>query len=209
MVLTNEAKFNGHTSLQGASAFLIKTRDGRTLAATARHLLGPNGGVEPEISVSQLNSAIRNWRIHPRTLPDDFVEADGVGAAGLDDPRLDWLLLTIKPSKHELPATPLTLSSRPVEVGETVYLVGCPYVEADCKQNVYTGKITARQGNLFRYDIDPPVDIRGFSGAPILDQKGHVVGVMTVWFEPKLKGEKFLEAGGEDAASVHSFLEKP
>jgi hypothetical protein len=47
LVLTNRAEFNGHTPLQGASAFLIKTLDGRTLAATAKHLIGANGGVEP------------------------------------------------------------------------------------------------------------------------------------------------------------------
>src|SRR5262245_52243322 len=52
LVLTNRAEFQGSTPLHGASAFLIKTQDGRTLAATAKHLLGQNGGVEPEVSVA-------------------------------------------------------------------------------------------------------------------------------------------------------------
>jgi len=29
-----------------------------------------------------------------------------------------------------------------------------------------------------------------------------VVGVMTVWFDPKMEGEDSLEAGGEDAAAA-------
>jgi hypothetical protein len=31
---------------------------------------------------------------------------------------------------------------------------------------------------------------------------------MTVWFEPKMRGEQFLEAGGEDAASVYQLIER-
>ena len=88
-----------------------------------------------------------------------------------------------------------------------VYLIGCPYVEATCKQNVYVGKVTMRAQDRFRYDIDPPVDLRGFSGAPVIDRNGHVVGVTTVWFKPKMQGEKYLEAGGEDAASVYPLIE--
>ena len=55
----------------------------------------------------------------------------------------------------------------------------------------------------------PPVDIRGFSGAPIIDEKGYVVGVMTVWFDPKVSGDNFLEAGGEDIASIYDLVQRP
>jgi len=71
------------------------------------------------------------------------------------------------------------------------------------------GVITKRAaGDRFRYDIDSPVDIRGFSGAPIIDEKGYVVGVMTVWFDPKMSGDNFLEAGGEDIASIYGLLHR-
>ena len=130
------------------------------------HLLGPHGGVEPEISVSGLNGAIRTWRIYPRTLPSELVYAEKLGADGLDDSSLDWLILTIDKPKTSLPAAALHLRPRPVQIGETVYLIGCPYSEQGCKQNVYVGRITSRSGDRFRYDIDPPVDLRGFSGAP-------------------------------------------
>ncbi len=210
LVLTNDAEFNGHTPLRGASAFLVKTRDGRTLAATAKHLIGANGGVQPEIPIAGLNGVIRTWRMYPRTLPDQFVAAEKIGAEGLDNDDLDWLILSLKGTTGKaLPATPLHLRPQPVHVGETVYLVGCPYVEERCKQNVYSGKVTTRSESRFRYDIDPPVDIRGFSGAPVVDRNGHVVGVMTVWFEPKMQGGRFLEAGGEDASSVYGLIESP
>ncbi len=49
IVLTNHAEFHGHTPLDGASGFLIRTEDDRVFAATARHLIGLEGGVEPGI----------------------------------------------------------------------------------------------------------------------------------------------------------------
>jgi S1-C subfamily serine protease len=207
LVLTNHAEFKGHTGLEGASAFLIRSGDGRTLAATARHLIGENGGVEPEIPVAALDGVIHSWRMYPRTLPDQFVMADKL-VAGLADEDLDWLILAIKKTSKPLPATPLRLRPSPVQVGDKVYVVGCPYEEEDCKQNVYVGKVTARSGNLFRYDLSPPENIRGFSGAPVLDQNGHVAGVMTVWFKPRMQGENYLEAGGEDAAAVYDLVEE-
>lgn len=207
IVLTNDAEFNGHSPLLGASSFLIRTGDGQVLAATAAHLIGSAGGVEPEIPVDQLTSRIRSWKIYPRTMPDDFVEATSLAVRGLGQENLDWLILSIEDSDR-LPAYPLKLRKDPVRVGEAVYLIGCPYVEQNCKQNVYAGTVTERAfGDRFRYDLDPPVDMRGFSGAPIVDHKGYLVGVMTVWFDPKMSGEKFLEAGGENVASVYDLLE--
>lgn len=122
--------------------------------------------------------------------------------------------LGIEPAAHligsagQLPVHPLRLRKEPVRVGEPVFLIGCPYIELNCRQNVYTGVVTERAfGDRFRYDLDPPVDLRGFSGAPVIDIKGYVVGVMTVWFDPKTSGEKYLEAGGEDIASIHDLLQ--
>lgn len=206
IVLTNYAEFKGHSSLQGASSFLINTEDDSVFAATAAHLIGSAGGVVPDIPINQLNQKILSWYMFPRTMPDDYVEIDSLGLNGLDDNDHDWLILSIKNSDH-LPASPLKLRREPVRVGETVYLIGCPYIEQDCKQNVYTGVITERAfGNSFRYNIDPPVDLRGFSGSPIIDEKGYVVGIVSVWFDPRMSGENYLEAGGEDIKFIYDLL---
>lgn len=206
MVLTNYAEFEGHTELDAASGFLIRTPEDEVIAATAKHLVGYNGGVEPTLPVTKLNERLRMWRMFPRTKPDDFVEITGLAAGGLDQEGLDWLLLTIEPT-DPLPAYPLRARKQPVEIGETVYLIGCPYSEPDCQQNVYTGVVTGRDyDDRFRYDLKPAVDLRGFSGAPIIDKNGHLVGVMTVWFDPKMSGDQYLEGGGEDLTFVYQAL---
>jgi len=97
IVLTNDAKFKGHTPLQGASSFLIKASDGRVFAVTARHLLGPDGGVSPAVEVGQFNKVLTSWKMAPRTLEDLSVEVDKLVAYGKEKED-DWLLFSIKPS---------------------------------------------------------------------------------------------------------------
>ena len=208
IVLTNRATFRGSSDLDGASAFLIQSPDSRVLAATAKHLIGPNGGVEPRIPLSGLNNAIISWVLAPRTHPQRKVELGSLAISDTDERSHDWLLLTVKNSTN-LPAQPVKVREKPVSTGETVFLVGVAYADQDVSQNVYRGKVTERRGDKFRYTIDPPVDIRGFSGAPILDSDGMAVGVMTVWFEPKMQGEKYLEAGGEDIATALHLMRSP
>lgn len=209
LVLTNDATFRGHSALRGASSFLVRNSSGRIMAATALHLLGEMGGVEPTVPSAGLDSDLASWKMYPRTKPDTFVTVTGLASSKNPRENMDWLLLAIPRGTASLPASPLTLRSTPVQVGEEVFLAGVPYAEPDRAQNIYHGKVTARAfGDRFRFDIDPPVDIRGFSGAPVLDRNGRVVGVMTIWFEPKMQGEKWLEAGGEDAATVFKEAEE-
>jgi len=114
----------------------------------------------------------------------------------------DWLLLRLTDSKGKLPAAPLTVRLKPAEVGETVYLVGVPYSDPDSSQNVYKGVVTGRPGkHYFTYEFSPPVHIAGFSGAPIVDVNGQLLG-HGVSRESELKQKDGLEIefGGEDAA---------
>jgi len=206
-VLTNEAKFKGSTALEGASAFLVQARSGKVFAATARHLLGENGGVEPAVPRSKLDGLLEKWTLFPRTARTQIVEVAPFPMSLPEKSQDDWLLLSVKNTAAELPATPLKLRRKPVAIGERVHLIGVAYAEPTVRQKVYTGKVTQRgYGTSFRYDIDPPVNIQGFSGAPIVDDAGYVVGVMTVWFKAKMQGEKYLEAGGEDTAVIFNEL---
>lgn len=196
LVLTNRADFRGHTPLEGASGFLVKQGDGRILAATAAHLLGEAGGVEPEIPPDRLGGVIDSWRMYPRTMPETYVEinAPEVGWKGANRP--DWLLFSIRRGDL-LPSLPLNPRTQPIEAGDSVYLIGCPYSEPDCMQNVYAGVVTLRErgSNIFHFTVDPSVTLSGFSGAPILDSRGYLAGMATHLVEST--GTQ-LEAGGED-----------
>lgn len=208
IVLTNQAEFHGSSPLQGASAFLIKAPEGRILGATARHLLGVNGGVEPTIKPEDLNNALTSWYLFPRTKPDSVALVTGLGAPSSQEKRYDWLILELEHSHGELPAMPLELRSSPVTIGEEVYLVGVPYSDTHHSQNIYRGKVATRDdaNRRFTYTLDPPVDVRGFSGAPVVDRQGRVLGVFTVWFDPKSIGDLNVEGGAEAPSAVLEVL---
>ena len=178
ILLTNDGQFRGHTPMEGASSFLVKAEDGRTFAVTAKHLLGDDGGVSPGLDPTRFNEVLTSWRMHPRTVEDLSVEVDKLVAHGKGDE--DWILFSLK-KKANLPSRPLRVRGNRVEVGETVYMIGCPYEEEDCKQNVYLGKVASRYYAQFTFTFAPPVDLSGFSGAPIVDANGHLVGIATGW----------------------------
>ncbi len=209
MVLTNSAHFRGHTALNGASAFLLRAPNGEIFGATALHLLGENGGVEPTITSDRLNDVLEEWLLFPRTKSDETVHVEGLGP--MPKPTIkqhaDWLILRI--DQKNIPAQILPLQARktPVEIGETVFLIGVSYAEPKVAQKVYTGKVTERApGGRFRFDIEPHVDIRGFSGAPVVDRNGFAVGVTSIWFSPKMDGELYMESGAEDASTIVHVL---
>lgn len=205
LVLTNDVRFRDGREMPGASSFLVKA-EGETLLATALHLVGPAGGVEPAVPLSQLDSKLSIWAAFVRTRPRPYVIGRRIAMTAVDDGRAnDWLLLHLDPAER-LPATPLTLRTTPVKVGEEVWLVGCEYRDQACKQTTIRGRVSGRMGSKFRYDLEHPVILAGFSGAPVLDARGLVVGLMSVWFDTYDIGEQQLEAGGADASSVLSLI---
>lgn len=204
MVLTNFATFDGHSSLRGASAFLLRAPDDTVLLATAAHLMGTAGGVEPSLwtemaSPELFDAVLRTWVAHPRTQPEVQVVA-----AGLADPFVgdDWLLSRVEeptPASVEV----LRLATTPAKVGDPVFLVGCPYAERDCRQNVYAGRVLRAEGTWLRYTLDPPVEVSGFSGGPILNARGEVVGVFSMREPPVELGDGRDLEGGADTGLVH------
>ncbi len=198
IVLTNDATFRRSTPLIGASAFLVRDAKGRVLGVTARHLLGRAGGVKPAVSVRALDDELDSWKLHPRAQDRPSVLLDRPLAA-----RFDMVCLTLKPQEEELPGFPLRPRTRPVEAGDKIYLLGCPYREGGCRQNVYPGRVTRRErGPLFRFTLETPIEVRGFSGAPVIDENGQAAGVLTAGGGAVADDGKSAEAGAQDITAL-------
>jgi S1-C subfamily serine protease len=138
-------------------------------------------GINPEIKPHKLDKKLVKWLLYPRNpiqAATDTIEVDAknINYAQLEEDIL--LLNVVKNSSNVLPLLPAT---KPLAKGEKAYLIGCPYFQEDCKQNVYelTYKGYQRRGMWLNFDLSQELAISGFSGAPIVNGQGKVVGVLS------------------------------
>ena len=180
LVLSHDAEFRGHSPLSGASAFLVELPDKTIVAVTAKHLLGRDGGVEPTLRADEINDATVNWQLHTRANLTNTISVTGLyGSANYYRSFDDSILLEVDESQSALPTTPLKLRFKPLERDEKIYVVGVRYDNPKEQQEAFQGRVRSASYGLIEASLETPVNLQGFSGAPILDSAGHVVGVVT------------------------------
>jgi S1-C subfamily serine protease len=178
LVLTHQAHFQNRSSLEGASAFLMELRNGSIVAVTANHLLGSAGGVEPRLPVTEVDRSLIEWKLFPRAHPNDSIIVKGVYGPA-EAYSGDSLLLRVVTNNIASVAKPLKLRLSPVTEGEAIFIAGVRYADPAQRQEVYKGTVSSADDELITVDLKAPVDMSGFSGAPLLDSAGHVIGVVT------------------------------
>ena len=179
VLLTNSAKFTGNRTLEGASGFLIK-HNNAIFAVTARHLLGDAGGVEPEVLIGQLDKNLIEWQMSPRIVTDAARETVKLNAKNLDFANSTKDLVLLKVASETFDLAVLKPNFNLPTINETLYLIGCPYSERQCKQNSYKVNFVAydyKESQLIG-TIDHDVDLSGFSGAPLVNGGGEAIGVL-------------------------------
>ncbi len=208
LVLTHDSEFRGHSALQGASAFLVELPSKRVIAATAKHLLGADGGVTPTLRVAEVDKAIVNWKLHPRDQPDSSVAVTGLfGSADFYGTFQDWLLLDVDNNNTaKYPAVPLKFRQELPHSGETVYIVGARYENDKQTQEVLTGKITNPADGIIEGTLAIPANLEGFSGAPVVDAQGHVVGVLTGTRSNADKDGRYATFAGHGVEEIQRLL---
>ena len=177
ILLTNEATFTNDRILMGASAFLIRYQDS-VYAVTAKHLIGPDGGVEPAVALNSLSKELLSWSMYPRVPVHPATDTVSVSAAQLNYSASNSDALLLRTVGFHTGILPLEPDFKNPTVGDTLFLVGCPYDEADCTQNLY--KVVFREvvDGLLVSEIFSTVELSGFSGAPVVNRNGGVVGIL-------------------------------
>jgi hypothetical protein len=203
--LANAAEFKGHTHMKAGNTFFINTRSGGVVAGTARHLLGSAGGVEPALKLSEFDSNLKQWRVTARGSANS---ARIVGLHGSHEnyPVLfDWVLFKVAPEDiAKLPAEPLSPRLNLVEEDEVVYLVGAGV--AGSKQEIHRAKVVEADVMSINAKLDKPIDLTGFSGAPVIDANGSLIGVLTSSRSVADKNGRFKTFVAESVIEVKNLL---
>ncbi|MEO6719588.1 MAG: trypsin-like peptidase domain-containing protein [Ferruginibacter sp.] len=190
ILLTNLALFKDHKDeMIGASAFLINYKN-KVFAVTAKHVLGEAMGVEPEIKVGDLKKFLISWKMFPRVKINPRLDTVIIGASTLnyDSLNKDILLLEVTNTKFNI--LPLNPNFNLPTKGDNLYIIGCPYSQEKCKENVYEIFYDSydEETSMLNFIIKSKFDLSGFSGAPIVDKEGKVVSILTSgWEERKIK----------------------
>ena len=175
VLLANGATFADGQHLDGASAFLVQVGP-RQYALTANHLLGADGGLEPTKKRSQVNNELVSWKLFARQRATDTVRLDKLLNAE-DADASDALAFSIQGKKSRYHA--LTPRYSAPAKGEEVYLIGCPYAEADCTQNRYPVRVEDTSETEYLLAQDESPQLSGFSGCPVVDKQGRVLGLLS------------------------------
>lgn len=169
IVLGNDAHLKSGTTLQGGSAFLMRLPDDTIVAATARHVMDG-------VNLGRFASEVQAWSLVSPGGAHEKVELKKLAISPDAAESLDCLLMTVQRGGG-YPAEILKARTTPAEEGETLYLATLAS-DGHAAQTIYKGVVRERLDRAhFTYEISGTVDTQGFSGAPILDAWGNVVGM--------------------------------
>jgi hypothetical protein len=175
----NDPKFN---QAKFSCAFLL-TYKNDTFAITAKHLLKIIK--TSKMKAVSLENEVKNWSFYPLNNPSETIVADKLlneNKAELLESKStfdkDWLVFSIKENNAKI--TPLQLRTSPLMLGEKLYVVGWTRTMEEGKQRVYEFEYHKTVGNrILLKEIIVPEKFGGLSGAPLVDEKGLVVGIVS------------------------------
>ena len=136
----------------------------------------------------QLRATLASWSMGvgagktPRAV---FTQLHG-GSAG--DPKSEAVMLDAAPPLtpySPLPAAPLRVRALPFQKDMKIFVVGTLPIHPGEKQSVYTGKLhgTLDAQRSLDLEMDAPINPDALVGSPVLDEGGHLTGVVNGTFD--------------------------
>ncbi|TCC93772.1 serine protease [Pedobacter frigiditerrae] len=154
-----------------------------TLAITAKHLL--NIIKSDHMKAVSLESSIKSWSLYPLTKKDEFIITDKL----LNENKSELLadkstyindLLVFSIKQNHSKVKPLEIRTTVLVEGEKLYAVGWTRKMESGEQRVYEFEFYKISGNrILLKDVIVPELFGGLSGAPVVDENGKVVGIVS------------------------------
>ncbi len=199
ILLTNTYQLNESYGF-GASSFLIKAKDD-TLLCTAKHLLGDAMGINPEIKTDLFNSSLQSWKAYPRlnALSNDTITGTKLINEVVNDVDIIIQDCSLGTQNDIMVLTPRLSKAKS---GEKFEVIGCEYSDSDCYQNKFNATMHSYEDGKIFMKAEDKFNPNGFSGAPVIDSHGFVIGVLSGGGE--YEGNLYLSI--EPLSKIESYL---
>lgn len=189
--------------------FLLQ-HNNETYAVTAKHLLKI---IKPDkMKTLTFENNIKSWSLYPLENKSEIVICDKLlnenkseNLEAKSTYENDWLLFSIKENNSKI--KPLQIRTIPLITGEKLYVVGWTRKIESGKQRVYEFEYYKTINNrILLKDIIVPEQFGGLSGAPVVDEKGMLVGIVSNGtIDPETDKKYFSPCS---ATTLLPFLEK-
>jgi Trypsin-like peptidase domain len=179
ILLTNDYAFNKKQKGDGASAFLLDF-NGDTMVCTAKHLLGDDMGISPEVPTSSFDKELKYWKIFARNnkLNKDTLNIKNISTVNIPGEK-DILLMDLVSKKTSIQPLKPYMDVTPLKKGQKLQIIGCEYMDSDCHQKIYEAVYLTQQDGWLIVKPKTKFEAMGFSGAPVIDENGLVVGILS------------------------------
>jgi hypothetical protein len=184
----------------GASSFLIKAKED-TLLCTAKHLLGDAMGIRPEIKTDSFNMNFKYWKAYPRqnNLSNDTIKGTRLINETVNDIDIIIQDCILGANNNIVVLNPRFTKAK---FGEKFEIIGCEYSDFDCYQRQFNATMNYYEGGQIVMKSENNFDAVGFSGAPVIDSNGRVIGVLSGGGE--FEGDLYLSI--EPLSKIESYL---
>ena len=95
-------------------------------------------------------------------------------------------------SKKARQIIPTQTSLYPVQAGEKVFIISCPY--NDSTTQIHPGIVVRKYGLDIFIDRDPKANMGGSSGSPVIDANGYLIGIISASTTDNLTGKPVVVA---------------